>query len=69
MGPSMLLLAYRGRVTVPWRRLSQTLIAAGDPASSRVVRIALVDGARGFTYIRMDPVMTDDSEKGVIRWT
>ncbi len=48
--------------------LSRTLIAAGAPASGRVVRIALVNGASGIAYLRMAPVLTADYEEGVIRW-
>ncbi len=48
--------------------LSLTLIASGAPASGRVVPIALVDGAYGFTYLRMDPPLTADYESGVIKW-
>jgi hypothetical protein len=48
--------------------LSQTLIATGAPASGRVVPIALVDGAYGFAYLRMDPALTADYVGGVIRW-
>lgn len=49
--------------------LSQTLITAGEPASGRVVPIALIDGAGGFSYLRMTPVLTADCDKGVIRWS
>jgi hypothetical protein len=48
--------------------LSQTLIASGATASGRVVPVALVDGAYGWTYLRMDPVITADYQMGVIRW-
>lgn len=48
--------------------LSKTLIAAGSPASGRVVPIALVDGAYGFAYLRMDPPLIADYERGVIKW-
>ncbi len=48
--------------------LSRTLIAAEIPASGRVVPMALVEGAHGFTYLRMEPEITADCEKGVIRW-
>jgi hypothetical protein len=48
--------------------LSRTLIAAGTPASGHVVPVTLVDGAHGFTYLRMDPSLTADYESGVIKW-
>lgn len=48
--------------------LSQTLITAGQSASGRVVPIALVDSAFGFSYVRLAPVLTPDCEKGVIKW-
>jgi hypothetical protein len=48
--------------------LSRTLIEAGGRASGRVVPIALVDGANGFAYLRMDPALTADYEEGVIKW-
>lgn len=48
--------------------LSLTLIAAGTPASGRVVPVVLVDGAYGSTYVRMDPALSADYAGGVIRW-
>lgn len=49
--------------------LSRSLIAAGGPVSGRVVPVGLVDGASGFSYVRMAPVLTADCKKGVIRWS
>jgi hypothetical protein len=48
--------------------LSRTLITVGTPASGRVVPISLVQGAYGFSYVRLAPVLTADCEKGVIKW-
>lgn len=48
--------------------LSQTLIAAGAPTSGRVVPVALVDGAHGFTYLRMDSTITANYEMSEIKW-
>jgi hypothetical protein len=49
--------------------LSRTLMtAARTPASGRVVPVALVDGAWGFSYLRLAPVLTADYEMGVIKW-
>jgi hypothetical protein len=48
--------------------LSRTLIAAGEPASGRLVQIVLVDGAYGFQYVRLVPALTARYEEGVIRW-
>ena len=48
--------------------LSQTLIAAGAPASGRVVPITLADGACGVSYVRLAPALTADHDNGVIRW-
>lgn len=48
--------------------LSRTLVTADAPASGRVVPIALVDGAWGFSYLRMTPVLRADYEMGVIKW-
>ena len=48
--------------------LSRTLVEAGGRASGRVVPIALVDGANGFAYLRLDPALTADYEEGVIKW-
>jgi SAM-dependent methyltransferase len=45
--------------------LSQSLITVGTPASGRVVPVGLVEGASGFSYVRMAPVFTADCEKGV----
>ena len=49
--------------------LSRSLIAAGGPVSGRVVPVGLVEGASGFSYVRMAPVLTADCQKGVIRWS
>jgi hypothetical protein len=49
--------------------LSRSLIAAGGPVSGRVVPVGLVEGAYGFAYVRMAPVLMADCEKGVIRWS
>jgi hypothetical protein len=48
--------------------LSQTLIAAGAPASGRVVPVALIDGAFGVFYRRLAPALRADYEEGVITW-
>lgn len=48
--------------------LSRTLITVGTPASGRVVPIGVVEGAYGFSYVRLAPVLTADCEKGVIKW-
>lgn len=48
--------------------LSQTLIAAGAPASGRVVPVALIDGAFGVFYRRLAPTLRADYEEGVITW-
>lgn len=57
-----------GTRTRAMNALSRTLIAGGVPASGRVVPIALVDGANGFSYLRLGPPLTADYEKGVIKW-
>lgn len=48
--------------------LSRTLVTVDAPASGRVVPVALVDGAHGFSYLRMAPALTADYEMGVIKW-
>jgi hypothetical protein len=48
--------------------LSLSLITAKACSSGRVVPIELVDGAFGFSYLRFDPALTANCEKGVIRW-
>jgi len=48
--------------------LAQTLVAAGAPASGRVVPIALVEGVCGFSYLRLEPALIADYERGVIEW-
>lgn len=48
--------------------LSRTLIAAGGPATGRVVPIVLVDGRSGFDYLRLNPALTANYEDYVIRW-
>ena len=47
--------------------LSRTLITIGT-ASGSVVPIGLVEGAYGFSYVRLSPVLTADCERGVIKW-
>lgn len=49
--------------------LSLALTAVSASASGRVVPMALVDGPDGFAYLRMEPAITADCEKGVIRWS
>ena len=49
--------------------LSRTLIAAGTPASGRVVPVTLVDGALGVFYRRSAPALRADCEDGVITWS
>jgi hypothetical protein len=50
--------------------LSRSLVAAGGPASGRVVPVALVDGALGFIYERFASLgMKADCQSGVIKWT
>jgi hypothetical protein len=48
--------------------LSLSLVTAGARSSGRVVPVELVDGAYGFSYLRFDPALTADCERGVIRW-
>jgi hypothetical protein len=48
--------------------LSLTLITVKARSSGRVVPVELVDGAYGFSYLRFDPALTADCERGVIRW-
>jgi hypothetical protein len=48
--------------------LSLTLITARARSSGRVVPVGLVDGAYGFSYLRFNPVLTANCERGVIRW-
>ena len=48
--------------------LSQTLAAAGGPASGRVVQVAVVDGADEFGYVRLAPALTARCQDGVITW-
>jgi hypothetical protein len=48
--------------------LSLALITAGARSSGRVVPVGLVDGAYGFSYLRFNPVLTANCERGVIRW-
>jgi hypothetical protein len=51
-------------------QLSRSLVAAGGPASGRVVPVALVDGAFGSFYRRFPALeMRADYEKGIIKWT
>jgi hypothetical protein len=49
--------------------LARSLIAVGAPASGHVVPVRLADGASGFSYVRMAPVLTAACEKGVITWS
>jgi hypothetical protein len=48
--------------------LSRSLIATGGVASGYVLPVGLVEGAYGFSYVRLAPVLTADCEKGVIKW-
>jgi hypothetical protein len=48
--------------------LSLALITARARSSGRVVPVGLVDGAYGFSYLRLDPVLTANCERGIIRW-
>jgi hypothetical protein len=48
--------------------LSETLIAAGAPASGRIVPVALIDGAHGYSYLRLGPALIADYDRGIIRW-
>jgi hypothetical protein len=48
--------------------LSRSLVKAGGPSSGRVVPVALVDSALGFSYVRLHPTLTAECVKGVITW-
>jgi hypothetical protein len=48
--------------------LSRSLIATGGAASGYVLPVGLVEGAYGFSYVRLAPVLMADCEKGVITW-
>jgi hypothetical protein len=48
--------------------LSLALITVKARSSGRVVPVGLVDGAYGFSYLRFNPVLIANCERGVITW-